>query len=273
MTLLPRRAVLVAICLVPACRPQPPSNGGAAASVGSPIVAAPDLNARALADTATEDAPNAERYSLDLDGDGQVDELTFYYTPHQQDPGAYDRLDLKLSSSGLHSVTGLWDSPRSTERIAYPNMVASPGAFVGRFQRAGVLIFLRGPDVGCCLQSLQIFQVTHAGPVPYFESEEWGYRYPLAVQPNDVTVMVGYRGMSEGAGTSAPDHSLGWTYNPLNVIRFEERAHVDTAASADSTRKYSGGFAGVVPTQDIFSIARPDSSRYLWDEVHKRVIP
>ena len=268
-----RTLVLVGTCLAAACHPAVPSNVATSASADGAIVSAPDLNAQASGDTATPTAPTAERYSLDLDGDGRTDDLKLYYTPDQQDPGAYNRLEVTLSSSGLHSVAGLWDPPDSTERIDYPNMIASSGMFVGRFPRAGILIFLRGENVGCCLQRIQIFQVTRAGLVPYYEADEWGFRYPLQVLPNEVTSMVGYRSLSEGTGTSAPDHTTGWTYNPLNVVRLEERARVDTAASADSTRKYWGGFAGVAPSQDIYGITRPDSSRYLWDEIHKRVIP
>jgi hypothetical protein len=113
---------------------------------------------------------------------------------------------------------------------------------------------------------MQIYQVTASGVRTYFDDEEFLFAHGLSLAADGVGVMVGYRSRSEFAGP-------GQTYNPLVVIRLEEDPRLDTAATADSTRPYWGGFAGVEASTNVYRVLRRDSTAYLWDENTRRVVP
>ena len=223
--------------------------------------------------SAADTTPPVLRYRLDLDGDRLPDELVLRPSSDWDDSGTYNRLEVALSRSGRHILTGAWDPP---DTVAYPrrgNLVASSALLVGHFPRAGTLLFLFGRDVGCCFQSIHIYRVTAHGISNYFHRSEFLFTEPLNLSSSTAATIVGLQGRSEATGTTAPGAPSGWTYNPHLVLRLEERARIDTAATAARTRAIDGGFAGVNPRNDVFVITNPDSSHYLWDNVHRRRIP
>lgn len=224
-------------------------------------------------DLASELARAAERYRLDLDNDGVLDDLVLRATPHPDGPGAFNRLDVVLSTSGPHSVHGLWDPPGAETVAGSDNVVASKAMIVGRSLRAGTLIFLFGEDVSCCLQSVEVYRVSPAGIDKYFERREFAILKPVRQSRQEVAVLEGVEGMSETVGSSAPDAASATTYDPVVVVRLEEQARIDTAASARATIAALGGFAGIGPRADIRAITRRDGERYLWDELRHRRLP
>lgn len=215
----------------------------------------------------------AEHHRLDLDGDGVVDELWLHPAADTADAGAYGELELRLSRSGKHRIRGNWDRQPPDDRTLRGNLVNSQAVFVGRFPDAGTLILLRGEDLGCCEQALQIYQVTQSGPKPYFSRSEFVFRKPLVLSKHPSQTLVGQENPSETAGTSAPDAMVAGTYDPVLVYRLTDPVRLDTAASMRATRAELGGFAGLKPRVDVMSVVRHDRTRYLWDETHKRRIP
>lgn len=215
----------------------------------------------------------AELFRLDLDGDGKPDELLLWAAEHPDGPGLYDRVEFGLSRSGHRVISGSWDQVRATEHRQAGNLVSSRVLYVARFVRAGTLVFLAGEDVGCCAQAIDVYRVTARGISKYFESHEFIYTAPLKPSATAVTSLVGVRWMSEVVGTTAPGAVSALSYNPTVVIRLEERARLDTAASAIATRRATGGFAGVAFSEHVLMITARDSSRFLWDEQAQRRIP
>jgi hypothetical protein len=214
-----------------------------------------------------------EHHRLDLDGDGMADDLWLRPSADTTEPGAYRQLELRLSRSGRHQVTGNWDRQRPGDRSLRGNLVQSQAVFVGHFRRAGTLILLRGEDLGCCEQALEIYQVGPRGVKSYFSRPEFVFikTFMLSKQPSET--LVGQENPSETAGTSAPDALVAGTYDPVLVYRLTDPIRLDTAASIRATRAVLGGFAGLEPRVDVMSVVRRDRTRYLWDETRKRRIP
>jgi hypothetical protein len=213
-----------------------------------------------------KDASQIERFVLNLDDDDVSDELTLYPAPAPDGPGRYSRLKAVLSRSGTHTIEGRWDPPSDDDYPRRGNLIASQNFFVGRFQRAGTLIFLFGGTYSCCLPSLEIYRVSDHGVEAYFRADQFGFTEPLRPLANEVTVLEGIEWLSMPTGCSAPDVAQASTYQPIFVVRLEETAKVDVAESEKRTRETLGGFAGLVNAPDICAIRSRDGSRSLWDE-------
>lgn len=233
-----------------------------ASAVGRAAAQRPDSSA----------APQPERHRLDLDGDGVSDEVTVWPTPNPDGAGAYNRVELKLSRAGTHSLTGNWDKLRDGDASVVGNAIKSRLIFVGRLRHGGALLVLFGEDVGCCAQGIDVYRITKAGVAPYFSRSQFSTIQPLDLRAA-VPLLVGQESQSETAGTSAPDAMVAGTYDPVFVYRFEARPRLDSAASVRATSEALGGFAGFASRIDVMSVMRKDRSRYLWDEANKRRIP
>jgi hypothetical protein len=214
-----------------------------------------------------------EHHRLDLDGDGLADDLWLYPSSDPGEPGAYRRLQLKLSRSGTHTLEGSWDAQRQGNQSFTGNAVPSHAVFIGRFPRGGTLMFLRGEDVGCCEQGLEIYRITATSVEPYFKRPEFVFARPLTLSRATNASLIGQESLSETVGTSAPDAAVATNYEPILVYRLVERPQLDTAASIRATRAALGGFAGLTTRLDVIAVVRRDKTRYLWDEARKRPLP
>lgn len=213
-----------------------------------------------------------ERFRLDLDGDGIPDSLIITAAGDSDDPGIYAQLEVVLARGGRHAIRERWDPPDESFR-GIGNLVRSHAVFVGRFARAGTLIFLAGPQYGCCNQSLEVYRVTPEGLARYYEEQEWGFSEPLRSSPDKVGHIAGFRGLSEIAGSGYVGAVRSATYKPYVVVMLEETARVDTVASARLTRQHDGGFAGLESPKDVWVVTLRDGSHLVWDNAHKRVLP
>lgn len=215
-------------------------------------------------------APATERYRLDLDDDGVADELVLHKMSQPDGPGVYDSLETTLSRGGSHAVAGSWDPPAEPPFDVRDNRVSSTSLFVGRFPRAGTLVFLFGEDVSCCLQDLTVYRITARGLEPYLARHEFNFATRLT---QGATAIAGTDGLSEMVGTSAPDAASAISYDPILVTALDATPRIDTAASAARTRAALGGFAGLAPRENVRVVTRRDSTRYVWDETRKRRLP
>lgn len=152
------------------------------------------------------------------------------------------------------------------------NRVPSRVIYVGRFAGAGTLVFLFGENVGCCLQSLDIYRVNPTGVSLYYHEPQFTFTKPV-VQTDTVTSLEGISFLTELVGTTAPDALEAAGYQPRLVIRLGNIATLDTTATAAATRAVEGGWAGVSAPSSVLSILAKDSTRYLWDEAAGERIP
>jgi hypothetical protein len=223
---------------------------------------------------ASRSGPTGEVFLLDLDGDGIADTLTLHRIAHPVDPGVYDTLSVHLSLGGRHSIGGSWDALRSDEMQRFKgNLVKSRAVYVARFAHAGTLIFLFGEDVGCCLQSLDVYRASTKGLERYLNVEEFSLMDDLRPDPREITLLSTVEWMREAVGSTAPGYKEATTYGPVFVIQLDVRARIDTLASAAATRAAYGGFAGLSPQENIRMIVGRGGSRYLWDEKGKHPVP
>lgn len=215
----------------------------------------------------------SERHRLDLDGDGVPDQVILWRAASPDGSGTHDRLEVRLSRFGVHSVTGRWDALRPGDGSIVGNLIASRAIFVAKLPEAGTVMFLFGEDLGCCLQGLDIFRITPTGLQSYLHRDQFAIMRPLNLRSTSVVQLVGKENFSETAGTSAPDAEVAGSYDPVLVYQLGAIARLDSTASVRATRAALGGFAGLSSRVDVMSVVRRDKSRYLWDEVHKRRLP
>lgn len=222
------------------------------------------------APTATASSPSSQKYELDVDGDQSTDELVLQRMAEPDGPGAYDSLKIVRSTGERYAVAGRWDPPAAVAFRMSENLVPSATFFVGRFPRAGTLIFLFGEDVSCCAQSLSVYRIGARGLESYFARPDFSLTAPIAAGARSIE---GVDGLREVVGSSAPDAAYATSYHPIVVVALGEQALVDTAASVARTRAALGGFAGLSVRDDIQVVTRRDSTRYVWDSANRRPLP
>jgi hypothetical protein len=233
----------------------------------APSATAEPRNARSLGPA------NNEHFELDLDGDEKTDQITLVSSGVENDPGAYNRLRLQLSTGMNTELSGLWDPASEADFQWSGNLVQSRSMYIGRFKEAGTLIFLFGENVGCCLQSLEIYRVDPAGVTPYYSQKEFLFLEPFQPPTNTVASIVGVAGRSEMVGASAPDAGEGWTYNPTLVVRLGRKPELDIEASALKTRERLGGYVESDGGHNVLAVTTKTGEKYLWDETAKERIP
>jgi hypothetical protein len=225
-----------------------------------------------LAQRAAPTTASLEQLVVDLDGDGRPDSVIVQPPRDTGDAGAVGAIQLVLSRTGRHTLTGPWDSPPH-DFSGVTNLVRSRFLYIADFQRAGRLLFLFGPEYGCCAQGFSIYRVGRDSVERYLAEEEFIFRRPIVPSSHEVTTLVGVRGLTEEDGGRTAEFPKASSYAPILAIRLEEMARLDTASTARLTQEELGGFAGVDRSDRYRAVRRADGSRAVWDDSTQQVVP
>lgn len=225
------------------------------------------VRVRPRPDSVTSAPVLVERHRLDMDGDGIQDELIVYSVDEN-----HDRLELLMSRAGRQSFDGQWGSPPA-ELSADANLIPSKRIFVADYPEAGRLLFLFGPETGCCLPSLSIRRLGPSGAESYFDAEAFEFHKPPYADAEKGVTMEVILALREGVDPPTGAFESASSYVPVKVVRLGRVARIDSAASAVRTRAETGGFAGLSPRDDVLAVRTRDGAARLWDTGTGRLLP
>jgi hypothetical protein len=197
-----------------------------------------------------------------MDGDGIEDDLIVYH----------DRIELLMSRADRQSLDGEWGPPPA-EFSADANLIPSKLIFVTDYPEAGRLLFLFGPEYGCCLPSLSIRRLGPSGAESYFDAEAFGFYKPPYVDGEKGVTMEVFLSLGEGVDPPTDAFESASSYVPVHVIRLGRVARTDSAASAVRTRARTGGFAGLSWRDDVLAVRTRDGVARLWHIGTGRLLP
>lgn len=269
-----RSAIILALC---GCNPQQENRlDETGQSAASPV---PDsVGVRPRPDGATAAPILVERHRLDMDGDSIEDELIVYSMVEKDELAVFprteknDRIELLMSRAGRQSVDGDWGSPPA-EFSPDANLIPSKRIFITDYPEAGRLLFLFGPESGCCLPSLSIRRLGPSGAESYFDAEQFGFLKPPYVDGEKGVTMEVFLALGEGVDPPTDAFASASSYVPVQVIRLGRLARIDSVASAVRTREERGGFAGLSPRDDVLAVRTRDGVARLWDTGTRRLLP
>jgi hypothetical protein len=258
-----RSAIILALC---GCNPEQENRlDETGQTAASPVPAS--VRVRPRSDSVTSAPVLVERHRLDMDGDGIEDEL-IVYSMNEYD----NRIELLMSRAGRQSLDGQWDSPPA-EFSTDANLIPSKLIFVTDYPEAGRLLFLFGPESGCCLPSLSIRRLGPSGAESYFDAEEFAFLKPPYVDGEKGVTMEVFLALGEGVDPPTDAFESASSYVPVHVIRLGRVARTDSAASAVRTRAKTGGFAGLSWRDDVLAVRTRDGVARLWDIPTGRLLP
>ena len=214
--------------------------------------------------------PEKKTFELDLDGDAKPDSIVLQGPLVPDGPGQYEKLTVQFANGKVAEVSGSWDDAREDEHPWSGNLLPTRSLYVAQFAEAGTLLFLFGEDLGCCFQSMQIFQVSEGTIAPYYAQQEFYITHELRPAPEGVTLLTGLPTRIEETASSAPGAEKSISYVPTVVVRLATRAEVDVEASEEATRQRLGGFAGVRYREDLLAVTTTTGEKFLWSESEMR---